>query len=223
MKKKDGSLPGINSLVDVRIPDGREFASRVEDINGDALTLAAPFGAGVEPPELGTTMEMCWTSQRGRHIVATRLAEIKRGMLSSWVVQLDGEIHLLQRRKFVRGGGGEPIQVHLTAEQEAGVLAGRVVDISEGGLRCWLDSGKLSCDFAGGETVTAVVGLEGDQIAIHGEVLRVSAEPAQPGKAKQPLEIVIVFELPEDTAGIVRRYVLHSQLLARRLAAEPTR
>jgi len=210
--------PRINTLIDVRFPDGREFPSRVEDTDGHALILAAPFGGGVEPPEPGSAFEMCWTSPRGRYVAPIRLLSVRRGELPSWIVEVAGDIYLHQRRRYVRAGGGESIQVRPCEPEDAGMLSGRVVDISEGGLRCWLESGDLSRELYPGQPVSVTVGLESDQVVIVGEVLRIL-----PGRPEKGVDAVIVFELPEGTAGLVRRYVLHSQLLARRLSADSSR
>lgn len=298
--------PEVNTLVDVRFDDGREFPSRVEDGDGDRLVLAAPFGGGIEPPEIGTVVDVCWTSRRGRYVAPVRLLEIRHAKLAFWVVEIAGWIELQQRRNFVRAGGGEPVRIRTTDPRDTSTLIGRIVDISEGGLRCWVNpappapppplgsavrsgspriqpgptagtstsagtsagrSGNAwpgtsvlftngavrssagpgsagsdppnggaaergaaergaagaapeadrpaGLDLSAGQRVTVTVGLNDEELSITGEVLRVIN-----GRTGQGLDMVIVFDLAEGAAGVVRRYVMRSQLLARRLAAE---
>lgn len=207
------NLPEINSLVDVRFPDGREYPSRIEDVNDTTMSIAAPFGGGVEPPEIGSTVDLCWTGPRGQYRALVRLLELHREHVRRWTVELAGPVQLAQRRRYVRAGAaGEPVTIRVN-ETEVSVT-GRAVDLSEGGMRCWVTEGEV----AAGQQVTVTIGLDDNQLSVNGEVLRVLERRTGKG-----LDVVIVFDLAEAAADVVRRYVMRAQLLARRLAADSAR
>lgn len=206
-------IPDINDLIDIRFPDGREFASRVEDVTDTTLSVAAPFGGGVEPPEIGSTVDLCWTGPRGQYRAPVRLLSIERSNVRSWTVELAGPVELAQRRRYVRAtAAGEPVTIRVNESDVT--VTGRAVDLSEGGLRCWVTEGEV----AAGAQITVTIGLDDNQLAVNGEVLRVMERRTGKG-----LDIVIVFDLAEAAADIVRRYVMRAQLLARRLAADSAR
>ena len=209
-----GAVPDVNTLVDLRLGDGREFPSRIEDTDGAVWSLAAPFGGGVEPPAPGSALEVRWTSPRGQYMAPVRLVKVIRGVVACWSVELTGSVQLDQRRRFVRAGGGEPVTVRPAAPAGAAAAAGRIVDISEGSLRCWLAPVALGT----GQDVFVTLTLDDERLAVPGTVLRAIERDGGKG-----LDVVVTFALGEEQAGFVRRYVMRAQLQARRLAADPAR
>jgi hypothetical protein len=204
--------PAVNTLVDIRFPDGREYPSRVEDLEGETLRLAAPFNIGVEPPRPGDEFEVRWTAgPRGRYLAPIRLVTEIRAHVKTWHVEVAGPIWIEQRRRFVRGGGGEKIKVRPTESAPGPELIGEVVDLSEGGLRCWVGRGALDV----GQPVMVTVGLGTEEIELTGTVLRVSTRELSRG-----LDLVVAFDLTDGLASLVRRYVMRQQLIARRSADE---
>jgi hypothetical protein len=209
-----GADPEINTLVDLRLDDGRDFPSRIEDTAVAVWTLAAPFGGGVEPPETGSSMQVRWTSQRGQYIAPVRLLAVTRGAVTCWTVELNGPVQLDQRRRYVRAGGGEPVTVRPAEPADAKVAIGRIVDISEGSVRCWLSPAEIGT----GQEVHVTVNLDNERLTIPGTVLK--AVERNGGKE---LDLVVTFTLGEELAGLVRRYVMRAQLQARRAAADVLR
>ena len=209
-----GSTPDVNTLVDLRLADGHEYPSRIEDVTDHTWQVAAPFGGGLEPPETGSALEVRWTGQRGRYTAPARLVGIHRALVTCWTVELTGPVQLEQRRRFVRAGGGEPITVRPEEPADAPAVLGRIVDISEGGVRGWLGPGAFTAD----QPVLVTVGLEDEQLTIHGTILK--AVEREGGKG---LDVVVTFSLDEHTADQVRRYVMRAQLQARRAAADAVR
>jgi hypothetical protein len=206
--------PNINTLVDLRFEDGREFPSRVEDAEGETLILAAPFDAGVEPPEPGQEFHLRWSAgARGRYLAPIRLVGLSRQPLRVWHVKVSGPIRIEQRRRFVRGGGGELIRLRPAPPAVGPELSGRIVDLSEGGLRCWVGHADLTV----GDSVSVRVGLDEEVIELTGTVLRMSVKDDGKG-----LDVVVVFDLDDGLAALIRRYVMSQQLIARRTAVEAT-
>jgi hypothetical protein len=203
--------PDVNALVDLAV-EGAEYLSRVEGVVGDSIAVAAPLNGTLEPPEPGEPIAVRWSAgTRGRWVVPTSLLSIRRPKgkgLAFWNLRLEREPELHQRRQFARGGGGAPV---LLENSWSGALSGDLSDISEGGLRCRFPYANLRP----GETVTVNVPLGGDRLRVNGWVLRVTED-----NASRSTDVVVTFDLPEHDAGMVRRYVIQQQILARKAAAD---
>jgi PilZ domain len=205
--------PDVNTLVDIRFPDGLEYPSRVEGSTPGTIRLTAPFGGSVEPPAEGDMFHLCWSVPgRGLYIAPIRLLDVVTGAPTCWRVAMTGPTQLHQRRRFVRGGGGESVRVSLNETGQE--LTGQVVDISEASMRCWVAADTLP----EGQTVTVKVGLDQDQLAIPATVIQVGQRGHGHG-----LDVVMTFDIDEEIAGQIRRHVLRHQILARRSAADAAR
>lgn len=204
-----GPLPELNALVDLTY-GGVDYLSRVEDATGDTVAVAAPLNGTLEPPELGSPMSLRWgAGGRGRYVAGTRLVAMRRAdRFHSWQLRLDAPAVIDQRRRFARAGGGEAVQL---SNRWAGSVTGEATDVGEGGLRCRFPY----ADLRAGEPVEVSVWLGADLLAVKGWILRVLDD--LPGKG---IDVAITFDLDERTAGVVRRYVLHQQVQARRHTAE---
>ena len=209
-------IPSINSLVEVVFDDTRTYRSRMEDVADDVLTVAAPIGAGdVEPPALGEVFVLAWADHRARHMVSVRLTAMTTERPIRWQGQVDGEPRRDNRRNFMRaGGGGEAVQIQRSGRpNDAGAEAaaatdGRLIDVSEAAIRCWLSS----CEYQPGELVAVATTLHNHQLELVGTVLSVR----QPAPAGKGAEIVVTYEVDEARAQIIRRYVMDYDLVERR-------
>jgi hypothetical protein len=201
--------PDVNTLVEI-VHDGREFPSRVEDGSGTVLTLAAPLGGTLEPPEPGSVFRLRWSAgPRGRYLAQFRLIDIVRGTVSVWNAEMVGEAVVEQRRRFVRSGGSEPVQVRGEEAAAGETVNGRIINISEGGIRCILHESALTER----QAVSVTMRLDDRILAVEGQILRTTR-----GETPKETIVVIVLDLTESDAGIVRRYVMQQQILARRRA-----
>jgi hypothetical protein len=204
-------MPQVNALVDLMHEDAH-YLSRVEDVEGPTIWVAAPLGGKVEPPDLGTLMAFRWNAPRGRYTVQASLRSTARPQgqaLHLWNLNPEGPPTIEQRRQFVRAGGGEGVVLE---PRETGELSGMVTDISEGGVRCRFRYGRLRA----GEPVEVRVTLGEESLAVNGWVLRTTDEGGS-------LDVIVVYELAEREADMVRKYVMHQQILARRMAADTAR
>ncbi|MEV1286899.1 PilZ domain-containing protein [Micromonospora sp. NPDC049679] len=201
------SLPAINALVEVSVFGGDSYKSRVEDAGDGVLAIAAPLNLRVtEVPDVGDQITVRWPAgERGRYAAAGHLIEVVGGALPRWVMRPDGPPKLEQSRSYVRGGGNELVQVRRLSPS-GDTVEGRVIDISEGGVRARFDEIEL----AGGDEVEVRVELGEDILSVEGRVLRVWQEE----DGEQTL-LVLVFEPHERDARVIRRYVLRHQLMLR--------
>ena len=128
--------------------------------------------------------------------------------MAFWSLTVAGSPVLHQRRQFVRAGGGETVEL---TNRWSGAQTGEVTDLSEGGLRCRFGYADLKV----GETVAVTVRLGDDVLAVDGWVLR-SVDDI----AARAFDVTVTFDLNEQDAALVRRYVIQQQILARRAAAD---
>jgi hypothetical protein len=218
-------LPQVNTLVRVVLEDDEERPSRVESDDDGLLTVAAPWHAATLAPAAGEPLALRWATVRGIcEIAATLVAVAWEHQVPLWRVRAEGDIRVLQRRRFVRADASAPVTV---APVPAGPDAERIepvmatlTNLSEGGARCRvenitaLEQAGLVADGA----IELRLSLGAAIVHVVGEVVRIT--PDVPWTAKDRAEIVAAFEAPEQAADLIRRYVLHQQVLARRAARD---
>src|SRR5215218_8772226 len=123
--------------------DGEAYQSRVEDMTGKRLTVAAPFGVNsTDMPKLGSSVELAWVTGDRRQAVDVRLVELSREHPPRWSLEAIGSIRLQTRRNYVRGGGGEWVEV----VHRGSTYRGRIIDLSEGGARCRMTEDRFERD-----------------------------------------------------------------------------
>ncbi|WP_344618223.1 PilZ domain-containing protein [Dactylosporangium salmoneum] len=198
--------PGVNGLLYVAGSGDASYKTRVEDLEGTALTIAAPIGAGdVEPPEEGAEFQVFWTNTtRNRSILPVRLVGITKESPKRWQLEIVGDVVRDTRRRFVRGAHGTPI--HLAAAGSSRSLEIEVVDLSEGGVRCH-DPERM---FQIGDLVAVSLPLGAvrtDQIGVvH------ATRDTDDGLA----EIVLTYEPEERVAQLIRQLVYSWEIEQRR-------
>src|SRR5690606_12552394 len=204
----DLTLPAINSLVQVSVSGGDSYRSRVEDAGDGLVTVAAPLDLPVtDIPELGTPLAVRWgAGARGRYVLTGPLVEILTGTPPRWVMRPDGPPRIEQTREFVRGGGDAPISVRRVSPPGE-TFDGRVVDVSEGGVRARF----AECDLTPGEQIFVTLHLGEDIVGLEGTVLRTWEEEDDECRR----HAVLVFQPHERDARVIRRYVLQHQLRMR--------
>jgi hypothetical protein len=205
-------LPAINALVDIALIDGSSYPSRVEDLDLDsgAYMVGAPFGIPIEDvPEIGAIVELAWLHDDSRLTAPAKLEAITRGRPRLWQVRIAGDAKRQTRRAFVRGGGGELVDL-LSVDGSTAPDSGRVIDLSEGGVRCRTRIG----DFARDQRVTVELRLDADLVQIGGRVLfvRRNVETAD-------FDVVVEYETSETVGRLIRSYVLRRQMKERRRLA----
>jgi hypothetical protein len=220
------TLPAVNSLCRVVLGDTDERASRVESDDNGLLTVAAPWHAASLAPGPGEPIAIRWPSVRGICEVAATLVAVEReNVVALWRVQTEGEIRILQRRRFVRADATVPVTVApVPADADCGALPEPVlataVNLSEGGARCRVEglAGLTAHGLVEDGEVDLRINLGAAVIHVVGEVIRIT--PELPWTAKDAAEVVVAFDPPEQAGDLIRQFVLHQQVLARRAARD---
>jgi PilZ domain len=198
------SLPLINGLVDVVLLDGAVFPSRVEDAAGRVLVVATPMGIhSADVPKLGSSLELAWIADRRRKAVDVKLSALTKEQPPRWRLEALGPVRLQSRRNYVRGGGGETVEL----DTGSATVLGRVVDMSEGGLRCRVRENQVRRE----EVVSVRVRLGGDVLELTGTVLFV-----RPDDEGDFIDLVVTYETTEAIGRAIRGYVLRREMEERR-------
>lgn len=208
-----GSVPEVNTLIELTIFGGESYPSRVDDREGDRLTVAAPLNLLVsDVPEIGRRMTVRWSAgRRGRYAAPAKIVKIRHEQVATWDVEITGPPDIEQNRQYVRGGGGEPIRLRSTLTPAEPPVDSRVVDISERSVR-----GRFKkVSFGPGDPVEVRVELENEVIEVEGTVLRLIAQPEP-----YVVDVIVLYEPEEAQATVIRRYVLRQQMLARAKRAD---
>lgn len=212
------TLPAAGEQIEVSTSDERSYTTWVDQSDGHLMSVFAPHDLlVVDLPGAGSIVTIRWHSMRGRHHVDAVFLERRGDGGLQWILEVQGDLRVTQDRQFVRGAGGEPLTIVRVdtddepAEEPARVVTGVVVDLSERGVRARVESLEVVEE----DTVSVVLRLEEAEVGVTGTVLRLF-----PGAKDVLPELVVVFEADDATATTIRRYVLQSQLRARRLAAD---
>jgi c-di-GMP-binding flagellar brake protein YcgR len=201
--------PQVNERVTVRLlgrPDAHP--SRVEDIDGDELLIAAVVdGRGVPViPERGEEVEIAWNTPRGVLCRRGTVVERAAGALRLWRVQGHGDPGVQQRREFVR----VPVALEMVMERSGRRLAGTVIDLSESGLRVILKDAGTAVQ--AGDLARITVAVEGEEVSVVAKVVRSSRMSS--GLASAELGMCFV-EIPPAQVQVLRRHIFAQQVRQR--------
>jgi c-di-GMP-binding flagellar brake protein YcgR len=197
-------LPRIGTPMFLLQTEDTSYRSRLEAVDGDTISVTAPLETeGLTAPRPGQVIEVFWAQPRARVILPCRLVRIADTAPYQWILEPIGEPRRSNRREFVRGGGGPA--VGLGAEEEQ--LKGRLLDISEGGLRCWVpEAGGVKV----GDRLSASLRLRTGSLEQEGAVHTVSPAFDEPGH-----HLILTFHSDEATAQLIRQHVFAWELTER--------
>ena len=129
------SWPEVNSLAFIDVLDEPVMLqSRVERVEGTAVTLAAPTGAfgATVLPSAGETVHIAWNTVRGYFERKGIVEQSVRTPQPLMTVRPLGDVRKMQRRAHVRVPQLSPVALQLGARS----LQASLLDMSESGLRC---------------------------------------------------------------------------------------
>ncbi|MDI6098968.1 PilZ domain-containing protein [Actinoplanes sp. NEAU-A12] len=200
--------PQIGAPVFLVLGEGVNFRSRLEAVDGDSFSVAAPLEiAGPAVLEPGHEFEVFWAPPRTRIVVPSRLIAVSATAPLRWTLVPTAPARHDNRRRFVRGGAGAVVR--LDAEVSGQPAEGVLLDISEGGLRCWIDE---PTSLAAGDRVLARVWLGASEAELSGRVHTVRQAPhGDPGQ-----HLILTFDAVEDVAQLIRQYVYSWEIGERR-------
>ena len=196
--------PDVNALAFIDLVDEPVMLqSRVERIDGTAITLAAPVGAYGIPvlPSPGETVVVAWNTVRGYFERKGIVEHSVRTPQPRMTVRPLGTPRKTQRRAHVRVPQLSVVQLVLGGVRvKAGLL-----DVSESGLRCVVDRpSPLGMDTLVDVTLDL---LDGSRIQLVCTPARMYAVD------DQHLEVGLTFvDLDERTANQVRKHVFAQQV-----------
>jgi hypothetical protein len=202
-------LPRVGTAMYVVHAEGVNYRSRLESIDGETLSVAAPLETtDGDMPRPGQIVEVFWAQPRARIILPCRLVEIAESPYR-WVLEPIAAPVISNRREFVRGGGGAPVELAGDEEQR---ITGRLLDISEGGLRCWV---AAPAQMKVGDKMQAWVTLGAGDVEVEGAVHTVREAGEEPGH-----HVILTFRTPEQVARVIRQHVYAWEIAERRAEAQ---
>ena len=214
------TLPAINDPIVVRDGNGRSYLSRVEDSTPGVLTLARPLdGPATDPFAAGAELWVTWTTVRGTAVLPVRLTEsVTQGRVRVWIVAVLGDVWYEQRRAYVRVAAVGPMTLQIITGEDIGEpIPARLIDVSEGGLRCSV-SVSVEADaenpFADDVEVVSRFRFRDTEFEVPGRVRAgVGGHSELPeGRA----ELIVLFNQPVKRADALRRHVFAEQIHQRR-------
>lgn len=200
-------LPRVGTPMYLTAAQGVNYRSRLEAIDGQMLSLSAPLETtDAEPPRPGQLLDVYWALTRARVTLPCRMVEVGADAPFQWVVEAVGAPQQSNRREYVRGGGGGPVL--LAAEPEDETMVGRLLDISEGGLRCWVPEAP---PVGAGDHMVASVPLGRHEVELTGAVHTVRDAYDEPGQ-----HMILTFQTGEREARVIRQHVFAWEIEERR-------
>lgn len=207
-------LPGIGDPVTLRDAGGLTYASRVEDINDDVVSVARPadLRAALEY-DVGLELDLLWTLPSGIGVVPTELTGTAVDHhIRLWELTMTGDAHVEQRRDYVRVPLTARIQISAEpADEDDAPLDAEFVDLSEIAAQCAV---KVAIDdprIEVGRTVRCRFALGGDDFSVAAEIAIV-----RPGATAHEARIVIRFAQSQSVADALRKQVFRIQVQIRR-------
>jgi hypothetical protein len=207
-------LPGIGDPVILRDSAGLTYASRLEDIDGDVLSVARPadLRAALEY-DMGLELDLLWTLSAGIGVVPTELTGTAIDQhIRLWQLTMTGDAHVEQRRDYVR----VPVtgRVQLSAEPtgaDDSPLDAEFVDLSEIAAQCSVPLAIDDPRIEVGRTVQCRFALGDDEFSVAAEIAIV-----RPGATAHESRIVIRFGSSQAVADALRKQVFRIQVQMRR-------
>ncbi|KUL27741.1 PilZ domain-containing protein [Actinoplanes awajinensis] len=203
-------LPEIGTPIFLSLGEGVNFRSRLESVDENTFSVAAPLEtSGPEGFLPGYEFEVFWVPPRTRVVMPVLLKSVTDSAPYRWNLFSTAEPEISNRREYARGGGGAPLR--LFGEWGPQYLQGRMLDISEGGLRFWVAENKQIKE---GDTMRALVWLGNGETEVSGKVYAV--RPSEDGAG---LDVVLIFKTVDPLAQMIRQYVMAWEIGERRRAS----
>ena len=199
-------------MTTTELPDSGAFVeltAAAEPVGGVRVVSPSPLTlsmAAAAVPEPGATVTIRWPAGlRGRFVLSAAVLSVTENHV---VLEPAGPAGIEQHRNFVRGGGGETILLRKPGQDDE---YGWIRDISEQSVRAHF--GGL--DVQDGEEVKLLVELGHDVVELTAVAAKVARLRQQVPPGPMSVELVAIFTAGEAQARIIRKYVMHQQLLSR--------
>jgi hypothetical protein len=206
-------LPTTGDRLEIIFGNGNRCEVDVESCAASTLRVVVRNpDVLAEPGVQDVPFTVEWPADRSWYVRPGRGLRLIGGDPGLCRIELTGEARRANRRRFVRGGGGELIRLSDAEAEGEATVDGIIADLSEGGVRC-----RLS-EFSGGlgDAQAVEINLLGESIDAVGTVYDFRTLRRGAG-----VEVIVVYTLTEPAARTVRRYLYERELAARR-AGRPT-
>lgn len=200
-------MPAVGTPVYLLL-NAQSLRTQLESLDGNSFTVAAPADVGgLGAVEVGQELDIFWAVPRNRLVLPCRLTEVSDQAPHQWTLAPTATVRHDDRRRFARGGAGATVE--LQPEAKSGPIAGKLIDISEGGLRCWTDG---TSSLAPGDRVGVTVWLGTREEHLDTVIHTVRQLPqGDPGQ-----HLILTFEAKDEVAKLIQQYVIAWEIGERR-------
>ena len=198
-------LPADGSYIEMTSDGETMPAVRVVHASEAVITLSL---AHASLPPANSTVELRWAAApRGRYAMAGHVVAIDGNRVE---IHFTGEASMVQSRDYVRGGGGEPIELVLADDESA---RGTVHDLSERAVRAHFTDVSVRA----GDALLLRIQVGDEVVEFPARATKVSSMRQQiPRRGPMSVEMVAVFDsADEQQLKLIRRYIMRAQLAAR--------
>jgi hypothetical protein len=198
-------LPADGSYIEMTSYGETLPEVRVVRASGAEITLSL---AQTDMPPADSTVELRWAAApRGRYAMAGNVVAVDGNRVE---IRFTGEVSMVQSRDYVRGGGGEPIDL-LHGDEEP--TRGTVHDLSERAVRAHFTDVQVDQ----GDEILLRIQVGDEVVEFPARATKVNSIRQQlPTRGPLSVEMVAVFEsADEHQLKLIRRYIMQAQLAAR--------
>lgn len=218
-------LPRLGDPVALRDAGGLLYASRIEGIDDDEISVARPddLRAALEY-DLGMELEVVWTEASGIHVVPTTLAGMSTdNRVRLWQLTVTGDGWTEQRRDYVRvplsgrivldGAAGSAGASSSPGDTEApdGPIEATFVDLSEVAAQVRVELAPTDGRIAIGRAVSCRFAVGGDDFVVDGTIIISRA-----GTTAHESRLVVRFSPSRAASDALRKHVFRIQVERRR-------
>lgn len=218
-------FPQIGDPVALRDDAGLIYASRVEDVGDDQITVARPADLRAALVyDVGLELDLVWTHPTGIHVVPTELADTSvERQIRLWHLAVTGAVRTEQRRDYVRvplegrieldagGDDGDDGDDDAPSNPYGEPLVGQLVDLSEVATQCTVPTDRDDARIRIGRRLRCRLTVAGVEFSLTGEVIIV-----RPGDGIRDCRVVVRFLLSRAESDALRKQVFAVQIAARR-------
>jgi hypothetical protein len=209
------NLPPSGSIIEGVLADGTTCPLFVRGAEDGALTVLRPANdltarRGEPAPvlQLDGIASVAWPLGGNWYVAPVGAVRVSAGSDPRWHLSLAADPVAANRRRFVRGGGGETVE--LAGPAGHGVVAGTALNVSESAVRCQVPR------FAGGAADVVRIRLQLGERVLDVPATVGAVYPVWPGPG---LEVLLHFNrLTDAEEQAVRQYLFKRELAARQAA-----
>lgn len=214
--------PKVYDPIVLRDRDGRQYASRVENLGEGLVVVSQPPALPDEEAFLnGTELGVVWAeSDDVVTVLPTRiLATHAEGALQLWSLIVTGPALVEQRRRVARVDATGLVVLRPPGGNESSAVNGSLIDISEKAARCYVETGSADGFLSDRNEAVAEFRIGTANFAIPGRVEFVRA-------TKNPTrfeEVVVLFDEPVADVDTLRKHIFAQEVRAPLASGEDDR